>query len=141
MGSVNRQVWLAAGGDAVSSGDLDVSRVDFAPGAVDSAYQEVRFLRFERTDRTADAVLVEFDELRRETEPQIQMAGAFPVAFVSSFRADNAPLSRPDKFLVLANLKGNHASPALAKQMRRLLGLRGCTARRDVLVAAHLDAS
>ena len=42
--------------------------------------------------------------------------------------------------MVLASVWGNLAAPAVAKQMRRLLGARGGAARGDVPVAADRDA-
>ena len=51
----------------------------------------------------------------------------------------NAPMSRPEKPLVLVIVKCNSALPVAAKQMRRIFGPCGGSARQDVLVAADVD--
>ena len=85
--------------------------------------------------------MVEFDLLRRTTESQTQMRGAFPEASASALCVQGAALSRSEKSRALESAQENLGLMAAAGQMRRQFGPCGGDARQDVLVAADVDVS
>ena len=62
--------------------------------------------------------------------------GSFPKAFASAQCLQNASLSREDKSLVLAGVRGSSGIAEIAQQMRRLFGPTGGSGRQDVLYVA-----
>ena len=74
-------------------------------------------------------------------ESKMQMGGAFIGIYASAMRMQNASLSRSGKSLVLASVQGRPGISAVARQVRRLFGLCGGVARRDVSAAADVGAT
>ena len=64
--------------------------------------------------------LFEFDVSRRKAEARVAKGGAFPDAFASLLRMQNAALKTNGKSLLLASVQGSLDFPTVAKQMRRL---------------------
>ena len=91
MSNVARQVRAHSGGDALTNGEgaEDVSAAlprNCAPDAIDPISQQVvRFSHFGGTGRRMDAILAEFDLLRRKEEAQVHMRGATPGQFLQVF--------------------------------------------------------
>ena len=105
-------LWSSDSADQI----LNISRENFAPGAVDSAYQEVVwYFAIRRTNRTMDVSRAEFDLLRRKAESKMQMGGANPEAFASELRMSHSVVLLPEKSLISASGQGNLGFPAVAK--------------------------
>ena len=80
------RVCLAEGSDILDRGDgvstiLNISRNNFAPGAVDAIRRRVmRFMRFRRAHQPAAEYIAEYDPLCRKAEPQMETGSWRPGA-------------------------------------------------------------
>ena len=87
-----------------------------------------------------DTYWMEFDMLRQEAEARRLMGSGLPDEFAPALRMRNAALPKNGRTLVAASIRNTLAFPEVSAQMRRLSCPRGYASRRDVLVAADMDA-
>ena len=129
---VAHKVCMAVGKDCIGNNDgaQQISRIlreRSAPDDIDAIFQEVaKFTNFERTDRTMDIYLMEFDVLRKEAEVRMATGSGFPDEYTPLLRMRNAGSPK------MRNLRHTLAFPEASTQKRRLFGPRGNAARHDV---------
>ena len=71
----------------------------------------------------------------------MQMRGTFPETFVSVLCVHKAPPSRSKKSLAPASARRNLRISVAARELRRLFGPRGGTARQDVVAATDVEVT
>ena len=81
--------------------------VYFAPGVVDSVYQEVAcFLRFGPATQTAGGYSLRLDLLRRGAGSTLQMGGPRPEVFAVAMCLSDAAVTRPGISPAIAGVRG-----------------------------------
>ena len=121
-------VCLAPGSDIVANDDgadriHAILRDYLAPEAVESGKLEVvPSLQFKQTDQTMDVYPAEFDWLPRKAESKMHLGGGLPESSLSVLCIRSAALSRKEKSLESASVKGGLGITDVAKQTGRLFG-------------------
>ena len=133
---------MDAGGDTFPQGEdaetiSETLRNYCRPDTIDYVYQQItKFLRYKRTDQTAERRRLDFDVLRHDAEARVITGGSFLDRSVSIFCAQDAGPSRNEKPLFLASSHWASDFPFAAEPMRRPLEACDGPARQDVLAAA-----